>query len=185
MDAVLIGGLLIFYVILLMLSITSWIFFTIGLQTMAKREGLNNTWMAWIPFANIYLIGELVKENRLINSGRRYLLITLGGISFSVILVIFAEILNYQHAALGAIGYIIWFLVYMVFIAYIWMGYYYLLKRYTTHALLITLLSVFITQFVLMYAVFALRNSPVLGVKQETITKEDNVDEQSYTNTEE
>lgn len=37
-----------------------WILQAIGLSKMAKNRGIENSWLAWIPIANYYLIGKML-----------------------------------------------------------------------------------------------------------------------------
>lgn len=42
--------------------IVIYILGAIGLSTMAKKRGLDNPWLAWIPFGNGYLLGKLIDD---------------------------------------------------------------------------------------------------------------------------
>lgn len=39
------------------LNIVSYVLLAIGLYTIAKRRGINHPWLAWIPVANVWLLG--------------------------------------------------------------------------------------------------------------------------------
>jgi len=57
------GGLiLVFVIILAVVIIPLYLLMAFGLNTMAKNAGLENTWLAFIPIANLYLMGQLIKE---------------------------------------------------------------------------------------------------------------------------
>lgn len=48
---------------LFVLGIITFIFYcflAVGLMTMAKRRGIENAWLAWIPIANYYILGQLI-----------------------------------------------------------------------------------------------------------------------------
>ncbi len=47
------------YVIALIFSVICYIFQAVGLYTIAKRRGFNRPWYAWIPVANVWLLGRL------------------------------------------------------------------------------------------------------------------------------
>ena len=52
-------------VVLLVLGIIGlilYILMSVGLMRMAQRRGIENAWLAWIPIANMYILGKLVKE---------------------------------------------------------------------------------------------------------------------------
>ncbi len=48
--------------LLLAFAVLSYVLTAIGLQTLANRNNLDNSWLAWIPIANMYLLGMLVKD---------------------------------------------------------------------------------------------------------------------------
>ena len=56
-------GILMFYLIILLVGLTvavvNYIFRGIGMYNMAKREGMDYPWLAFVPFARTYLQGEL------------------------------------------------------------------------------------------------------------------------------
>ncbi|HQA08107.1 MAG TPA: hypothetical protein PLM20_08240 [Syntrophomonadaceae bacterium] len=52
-----VGG---FILLFLLLGLVFYILFSLGLYTMAKRRDLPNAWLAWIPFAQIYTMGEVI-----------------------------------------------------------------------------------------------------------------------------
>ncbi len=47
------------YVIALIFSVICYVFQAVGLYTMAKRRGFDRPWYAWIPVANVWLLGRL------------------------------------------------------------------------------------------------------------------------------
>lgn len=42
------------------LSVIGFVLFALGLMTLAKRKGINNAWLAWIPIANLYIMGKII-----------------------------------------------------------------------------------------------------------------------------
>ncbi len=42
-----------------LLSIVSYVLFSLGLYTVAKRRMINHPWLSWIPVANIWILGSL------------------------------------------------------------------------------------------------------------------------------
>ena len=64
-DAALAGvmvGLLIVYFLALGAGVASYVLQALGLYTLADRRRLPNPWMAWIPYANYWLIGGIVDD---------------------------------------------------------------------------------------------------------------------------
>lgn len=54
-----------------LLTIGSYIFLAVGLYTMAKRRGIRNPWLAWIPVANMWLLGCLSDQYQYVALGRQ------------------------------------------------------------------------------------------------------------------
>lgn len=52
----------------LIIGIVCYVFTAIGLFTMAKNRKLDHAWLAWIPIANRYLMGELINDDVSISS---------------------------------------------------------------------------------------------------------------------
>ena len=51
------------------LGIVSYVLTALALYTIAKRRGLNNPWMAWIPVANLWLLGSISDQYRYVARG--------------------------------------------------------------------------------------------------------------------
>lgn len=47
---------------ILLLSLATWVFYSLGLYKLAKNQGMNNAWLAWIPIGNYYILGSVAKE---------------------------------------------------------------------------------------------------------------------------
>lgn len=43
-------------------SIVAYVLFSLGLMKLAENKGIANAWLAWIPIANLYLLGLVVEE---------------------------------------------------------------------------------------------------------------------------
>lgn len=70
METTLIGIMMIFVIIMLVCAIfalLSYILKGVGMYTMAKRQGMDYAWLAFVPFARTYLHGELAGNIRLKN----------------------------------------------------------------------------------------------------------------------
>ncbi|EOS35901.1 hypothetical protein AALC16_00865 [Lachnospiraceae bacterium 29-91] len=70
METTLIGIMMIFVIIMLVCAIfalLSYILIGVGMYTMAKRQGMDYAWLAFVPFARTYLHGELAGNIRLKN----------------------------------------------------------------------------------------------------------------------
>lgn len=55
---------ILFFMIFLVLGafVGLYVLYSLGLYTLAKNEGLESAWLAWIPVVNRYLIGELTGD---------------------------------------------------------------------------------------------------------------------------
>ena len=53
-----IGFMLVFFVIF----IAFYVLKSIGLMTLAANKGIENAWLAWIPVADLYIMGSIVGE---------------------------------------------------------------------------------------------------------------------------
>ena len=53
----------------MLLSIASYVLTALALYTIARRRGLNNPWLAWIPVADCWLLGSLSDQYRYVVKG--------------------------------------------------------------------------------------------------------------------
>ena len=52
-----------------LLAIASYVLTALALYTIARRRGLRNPWLAWIPVANSWLLGSLSDQYRYVVKG--------------------------------------------------------------------------------------------------------------------
>lgn len=99
----------------LLLSVAAYVFSALALYTLASRRGISKPWLAWIPVANVWILGSLSDQYRYVVKGevkskRRTLLILnlinlvmgIAMIVFLVLLVVAAvrtEMYNYSENA--------------------------------------------------------------------------------------
>lgn len=88
----LLGGVLVFLLVLLIWGIISYVFTALGFYTVAKRRGIQNPWLAWIPVANLWLLGSISDQYQYVVKGkitnRRTILLVLSIVSFCVSFVV-------------------------------------------------------------------------------------------------
>ncbi len=65
----------------MLINLAIYVFTALALYAIAKRRGIHNPWLAWIPFANTWLLGCISDQYRALAKGetkyrRRWLLIT-------------------------------------------------------------------------------------------------------------
>jgi hypothetical protein len=46
----------------IIICVPLYILTSLGLMKLAERRGIENAWLAWIPIANIYILGKIVKD---------------------------------------------------------------------------------------------------------------------------
>jgi uncharacterized membrane protein len=54
-----VGGLFVF--IIFALGIVMYVLASLGLYKLATNQGVENPWLSWIPVANLYILGRLIK----------------------------------------------------------------------------------------------------------------------------
>ena len=103
---------LIIFMVALIFWIVEYVFFAIGLYTIAKRIGRNYPWLAFIPFARKYLHGELagtieLKTRKIKNPGVwKLVLPIIAGAAFSLFMIILMVALGIgTFMAVGSYGY--------------------------------------------------------------------------------
>ena len=62
--------LLIFYLVILVFGIVSYVFSSIGMYTIAKRRGIHHPWLAWIPVANTWILGSISDQYQFVAKGK-------------------------------------------------------------------------------------------------------------------
>lgn len=64
-----------------LLGIVLYVFSSLGLYTMAQRRGIRHAWLAWVPVANLWVLGSLSDQYQYVvrgqNKSKRKLLLTL------------------------------------------------------------------------------------------------------------
>lgn len=53
-----------------LISIATFVFMALGMYTIAKRRGIRNAWLAWIPFGNTWLLGCISDQYRYVAKGQ-------------------------------------------------------------------------------------------------------------------
>ena len=51
-----------FIFVFVIIALIVYILLSLGLYKLAKNAGIENPWLAWIPIANLYILGKLVKN---------------------------------------------------------------------------------------------------------------------------
>lgn len=141
-----------FMLLFFLLGLVFYILFSMGLYTMANRRGLPNPWLAWIPVAQIYTMGEVIGPVKLgnfnVDQPGLYLLGALLGLSVLSAVPVLGPIFSLANMVVG-IG-----------------AMYYLFSRYTTGntPILYTILGIASFGALAAIFVFTIRNNEYLPV---------------------
>ena len=65
-----IGVLIVFYVLMMALSICAYVFSSIGLFAMAKRRKIPAYGLAWVPMGNVWIMGQLADQFDRVTKGK-------------------------------------------------------------------------------------------------------------------
>ncbi len=154
--AILMGVLAVVGIFAMIISLTFYIFGSLGLYTLAKRRGFDNAYLAWIPIASMYLLGSVYDDvNRRQGKQTNYgiiLLALFGGsivVTFMSTFIPFLAFLSGPASLAGAI------LMYFAL--------YYIYKDYTpNNTVLFLVLSVILG--IVPILLFAIRNKPPISI---------------------
>lgn len=100
-------------------TLVGYVFQSIGLYTIAKRRGIANPWLAWLPVGNYWIAGSIADQYQYVVNGavknKRFVLLALSiaGVAFSSIVsssaaggivLSFEQVSADQLASLGNLG---------------------------------------------------------------------------------
>ena len=111
-----------------LLGIAAYILTALGLYKIAQKQGEPNAWLAWIPIAQLYIIGKILKEVKLgtLTIPRMDMVLPLGALAVAVL------------SWIPVLGWLIGVAFYALFIVSL----YFLFKKYVPdQAVLYTILS--------------------------------------------
>ena len=90
-----IGAVFAFYIVVLLtgfaFAVATYVLHSAGLHTIARRRGIHNGWLAWLPVANLWILGSIsdqyqyVAKGKVKNRRRRLLLLQVGLIALYVV----------------------------------------------------------------------------------------------------
>jgi len=112
-------------------GIALYIFFAFSLYSLAKSRNVDMPWLAWIPIAQMYIIGKLVKSIRISN-------VEISSLEIVLPVAMLAYILLNSIPVLGLI-------ISLAFLVSLILSLYELYRQYTPeNAVVYTVLSVFV-----------------------------------------
>lgn len=158
-----------FIFLFVIIGIVFYIFFSIGLYKLAKNNGDDIAWMAFIPVAQYYTMGNLVKGNFTI-FGKRIEKI-------EVILPI-AMFIGGTLSAIPVIGFLVAIALLILYISVV----YHVFKKYKgQQATMFTILSI-VFAFLYPFFIFAMRNSAPVDLSYGTAGNAQNAYANNYSN---
>ncbi|GAB6181664.1 hypothetical protein JCM14036_29830 [Desulfotomaculum defluvii] len=134
-------------VAVLLVAISLYLMFSYGLYQLAKRQGLEYCWLAFIPYVQYYTMGKIIGEVRVCGFVIRHLQWVLLAAPLVYSLLTLLPFIN----VIAGIAYFIFYIIIT----------YNLFNQYSKSALIMTILS-FIFPFLFPIFVFAIRNNSPL-----------------------
>lgn len=96
---------LVFYLLMFAFCILSYVLTSLGMYTIAKRRGIYNAWLSWIPVGSVWIMGSISDQYQYVVKGkvcnRRKVLL---GLSIATLLMIVPVIFGAILAATGTVG---------------------------------------------------------------------------------
>lgn len=113
-----IAGILVFAgLAILLLAVVVYVFQSIGLYTIAKRRGIQNPWLAWLPIGSEWIAGSIADQYRYVVKGeemnRRTILLVTSAVGMAVSWLISGvgmenELLDLVVTGLDVFTFVIW-----------------------------------------------------------------------------
>jgi len=94
LAGIFLGVILVFYLLILAFSVTMYVLQSLGYYTIAKRRGIHNPWLAWLPIGNMWILGSISDQYQYVAKGklrnRRKVLMGLMIAIFALMVPVFA-----------------------------------------------------------------------------------------------
>ena len=91
----------------MLISVAVYVFTALALHTIASRRGIKNPWLAWIPYANVWLMGCISDQYRSVARGqtkyrRRWLLFTeIANVVIGVLVIVLLFVMLFNVLSFG------------------------------------------------------------------------------------
>lgn len=136
------------WILITLISIGLYILSSLGLYKLAQNKGLENPWLAWVPIANLYILGKIINNLKVCGYDIPYI---------EVVLPV-GCLVSYLLNNVAVIGFIV-FLAYVVLALIVL---YQLYKMYKPdYAVLWIVLSIIIPFLIPIFIFIIRNNSPV------------------------
>ena len=99
------GFFLVFYLLILAFGVVSYVLQSLGFYTIAKRRGIRNPWLSWLPVGNMWILGSIsdqyqyVAKNRVRNRRKILMGLDIAMLVFGTFLSVSALISAFAEAA--------------------------------------------------------------------------------------
>lgn len=101
----LLGFFLVFYLLMLAFAVASYVLQSLSLYTVAKRRGICNPWLAWLPIGNMWILGSISDQYQYVSKGcvrnRRKILM---GLTIAMLALLFLFYAGVAGTAIGAVA---------------------------------------------------------------------------------
>ncbi len=91
-----------------LISIAAYILLALGMYSIAKRRGIKNPWLAWIPVANMWLLGCISDQYRYVAKGqeksKRKMMLVLSILNTLVALILVVALLVWVFGLMSQMG---------------------------------------------------------------------------------
>lgn len=92
----------------IVISLVTYVLMAVGLYSVAKRRGIRNPWLAWIPLVNVWVLGCISDQYRYVakgqNKSKRKVLLTLSIIVEVVSIVLLVVTVLWCISLMGQFG---------------------------------------------------------------------------------
>lgn len=121
--------------LLLAVAVLSYVFSSIGMYTLAKKRGMKNAFLAFIPVASIYLLGKIADDinvtmNKKSNYGQKLLVTCIPIIVVSELYSVFAGVSAYVVSEFSRLPIYILMVILLVCLVVVVLGVFFLVYMY-------------------------------------------------------
>lgn len=67
---VLLGVFMVIYIVMMAICIGFYVLQSLGIYTIAKRRGIHNPWLAWLPIGNMWMLGSISDQYQYVKQGK-------------------------------------------------------------------------------------------------------------------
>ena len=107
-GGVIVAFIVTYYFLMIALCMAAYVFQSLSLYTIAKRRGLHNPWLSWLPVGNMWILGSISDQYQYVAKGRirnrRKLLVGLTVALFVLLFLIYAGVIGMILGIAGEAG---------------------------------------------------------------------------------